>query len=80
MAIIDFFDRGWSINPQGDAYIQDDRSYTFNEVGERSCRIAHKLLSLGLPKETKGAVWAQNDTTAWICTLGCGAPTCAGFR
>jgi len=70
MAIIDFFDRGWSVNPLGDAYIQDDRTYTFNEVGERSCRIAHKLLSLGLPKETKGAVWALNDTTAWTCTLG----------
>ena len=23
MAIIDFFDRGWRINPQGAAYIQD---------------------------------------------------------
>ncbi len=70
MAIIDFFDRGWSINPQGAAYIQDERRYSFTEVGELSCRVAHKLLSLGLPKETKGAVWALNDTTAWICTLG----------
>ena len=32
MAIIDFYDRGWGINP-GVAYIQGDRSYTFNEVG-----------------------------------------------
>jgi acyl-CoA synthetase (AMP-forming)/AMP-acid ligase II len=70
MAIIDFFDRGWRINPQGVAYVQDERSYSFTEVGELSCRIAHKLLSLGLGKETKGAVWALNDTTAWICTLG----------
>ena len=29
MAIIDFFDRGWSINPQGAAYIQDERRYSF---------------------------------------------------
>ena len=30
MAIIDFYDRGWTINPGGVAYIQDDRSYSFN--------------------------------------------------
>ncbi len=70
MAIIDFFDRGWRINPRGAAYIQDDRSHSFDEVGELSCRIANGLLALGLPKETKGAVWAVNDVTAWTCTLG----------
>jgi acyl-CoA synthetase (AMP-forming)/AMP-acid ligase II len=70
MAIIDFYDRGWSINPQGIAYIQDDHSYSFAEVGELSCRIAHALLATGLPKATKGAVWALNDTTAWVCALG----------
>jgi acyl-CoA synthetase (AMP-forming)/AMP-acid ligase II len=70
MAIIDFYDRGWNINPTGVAYIQDERSYTFTEVGELSCRIANKLLALGLPKETKGAVWSTNDVTAWACTLG----------
>jgi acyl-CoA synthetase (AMP-forming)/AMP-acid ligase II len=70
MAIIDFFDRGWRINPKGAAYIQDDRRYSFDEVGELSCRIANGLLALGLPSETKGAVWAVNDVTAWTCTLG----------
>ena len=70
MAIIDFYDRGWGINPTGVAYIQGDRSCTFNEVGELSCRIANKLLALGLPKQTKGAVWSTNDVTAWACTLG----------
>jgi len=70
MAIIDFFDRGWRINPKDAAYIQDDRRYSFDEVGALSCRIANGLLALGLPKETKGAVWAVNDVTAWTCTLG----------
>jgi acyl-CoA synthetase (AMP-forming)/AMP-acid ligase II len=70
MAIIDFFDRGWRSNPGGAAYIQDDREYSFNEVGEQSCRIAHALLAEGFPKETKGAVWALNDVPAWACTLG----------
>lgn len=70
MAIIDFYDRGWSINPEGIAYIQGERAYTFNEVGELSCRIANKLLALGLPKGTKGAIWSTNDVPAWACTLG----------
>ncbi|WP_296493463.1 AMP-binding protein [Rhodoferax sp.] len=70
MAIIDFFDRGWRSNPTGAAYIQDDRPYSFTEVGELSCRIANALLAKGFPKETKGAVWATNDVTAWTCTLG----------
>ncbi|MHB9801077.1 AMP-binding protein [Pseudomonas sp. MT3] len=70
MAIIDFFDRGWRVNPQGCAYVQDDRRYSFNEVGELSCRIANALLAEGFPKEAKGAVWAGNDVTAWTCTLG----------
>ncbi|HSN80898.1 MAG TPA: AMP-binding protein, partial [Rhodoferax sp.] len=70
MATIDFFDRGWRCNPTGTAYIQDDRHYSFNEVGELSCRIANALLAAGFPKETKGAIWATNDVPSWSCTLG----------
>jgi acyl-CoA synthetase (AMP-forming)/AMP-acid ligase II len=70
MAIIDFFDRGWRLNPEGIAYIQDERRYSFAEVGELSCRIANALLAAGFGKEAKGAVWAANDVTAWACTLG----------
>jgi len=69
MAIIDFYDRGWRCNPRGAAYIQDGREYSFDEVGALSCRIAHALLDAGLA-EGKGAVWAENDVTAWACTLG----------
>jgi acyl-CoA synthetase (AMP-forming)/AMP-acid ligase II len=70
MAIIDLFDRGWSANPGGVAYIAGDRSYSFDEIGRLSCRIANTLLDLGLPDETKGAVLAGNDPTAWACVLG----------
>ncbi|WP_137896399.1 AMP-binding protein [Ramlibacter sp. 2FC] len=70
MAVIDFFDRGWQINPHGAAYIQDERAYSFTEVGELSCRVAHALMAAGLPAQTNGAVWALNDVTAWSCTLG----------
>jgi len=70
MAIIDFFDRGWRINPQGTAYLQDERAFSFEEVGALSCRIANGLLAAGFGREAKGAVWASNDVTAWGCTLG----------
>jgi len=70
MAIIDYFDRGWRSNPHGVAYIMDDTSFTFSEIGELSCRIANGLVAAGLPKETKGAVWAANHPVAWACTLG----------
>jgi acyl-CoA synthetase (AMP-forming)/AMP-acid ligase II len=70
VAIIDFFDRGWRSNPRGVAYIQDDRQFSFDEVGELSCRIANRLLAAGFGAETKGGVWAGNDVTAWCCTLG----------
>ena len=70
MAIIDFFDRGWRINPAGVAYIQDERSYTFQETGELSCRIANALIAAGFGKEAKGAVWSDNDVTGWTCALG----------
>jgi acyl-CoA synthetase (AMP-forming)/AMP-acid ligase II len=70
MAIIDFFDRGWDMDGNATAYIEGERSFTFDEVGELSCRIANTLLALRLPKETKGAVWSGNDVMAWACTLG----------
>lgn len=70
MAIIDFFDRGWRMKPQGVAYLQDGAPTTFEQAGELSCQIAHALLQAGLPPGTKGAVWAGNDVRAWVCTLG----------
>ncbi|MBK9243268.1 MAG: AMP-binding protein [Burkholderiales bacterium] len=70
MAIIDFFDRGWRINPEGAAYVQEERSYSFDEVGRLSCRIARALQAAGFGRGGKGAIWAGNDVTAWTCTLG----------
>ncbi|MBV7586231.1 AMP-binding protein [Pseudomonas sp. PDM33] len=70
MAIIDFFDRGWRSNPHGAAYIQDGEVTTFTEAGEMSYRIANALLARGFKSGTKGAVWAANDVTAWLCALG----------
>lgn len=70
MSVIDFFDRGWRINPKGVAYVMGERSWTFAEARELSCRVANGLIAAGLAKETKAAVLAANDPVAWACTLG----------
>ncbi len=70
MAIIDFFDRGWRINPRGTAYIQDERGFSFQEIGELSCRVANGLIAAGFEREAKAAVWSDNDVIGWSCALG----------
>ncbi|PXX68648.1 acyl-CoA synthetase (AMP-forming)/AMP-acid ligase II [Nocardia tenerifensis] len=70
MAVIDFFDRGRAINPTGVAYRTDDETWTFDEAGAMSCRIAHALLSAGVRRESKIAVLSPNAPLAWICVLG----------
>lgn len=69
MALIDFFDRGWRINPKGVAYYMDGQEFTYTEIGELSCRIANALVKEGYEKETKGAVWSTNHPISWACTL-----------
>jgi acyl-CoA synthetase (AMP-forming)/AMP-acid ligase II len=70
MAIIDFFDRGWRLDPAATAYIGSERSWTFQEAGEMSCRIAHALLDADLGRTAKVGVLSPNDPLAWICVLG----------
>ncbi|GAA3146490.1 class I adenylate-forming enzyme family protein [Nonomuraea roseoviolacea] len=70
MAVIDFFDRGRAINPTGVAYRTDDETWTFDEAGALSCRIAHALLGAGARRESKIAVLSPNTPPAWICVLG----------
>jgi len=69
MAVIDFFDRGWKINPKGIAFYMDGHEFTYDEIGELSCRIANALLDEGFEKETKGAIWSGNHPISWTCTL-----------
>jgi acyl-CoA synthetase (AMP-forming)/AMP-acid ligase II len=44
MAVTDFFDRGWRANPDGIAFIAGDKSFTYQEIGELSCRVTNALL------------------------------------
>ena len=69
VAVIDFFDRGWKINPHGVAFYMDGQEFAYHEIGELSCRIAHALIKEGFKKEVNGAVWSLNHPVSWTCTL-----------
>lgn len=70
MAVIDFFDRGWSMAPEAVAYRTDDEAWTYEQAGRMSCRIAHALASSGAARDIKVAVISPNQPVAWICVLG----------
>lgn len=70
MAIIDFFDRGWSIDPDALAFRSPTEDWSFDEAGQMSYRVANQLLADGLCRETKVAVLSPNAPLAWICVLG----------
>lgn len=69
MAIIDFFDRGCSINPESDYLIFGEQRTTYGQAQRFTYRVANGLLALGCQKETKAAVWSANDPLGWLCTL-----------
>jgi acyl-CoA synthetase (AMP-forming)/AMP-acid ligase II len=70
MAVIDFFDKGWQIDPGAVAYRSADESWTYDQARRMSCRIANALLDNGVERETPIAVLAPNSALAWICVLG----------
>jgi acyl-CoA synthetase (AMP-forming)/AMP-acid ligase II len=77
MAMADFFDRGHALNPRATAYIMGDERWTFAEAFATSCQVAHALLGLGRPAETKVAVLSANHPVSWMCVLGLWRAGCA---
>jgi acyl-CoA synthetase (AMP-forming)/AMP-acid ligase II len=69
MAIIDFFDRGCSIRPDGDYLVFGDKRTSYRDAQRFTCRVANGLLALGCRREAKAAVWSANDPVGWLCTL-----------
>lgn len=70
MSVIDLFDRGFGVNPDGVYLVSEGFSCTYREAHRLSCRIANRLVEKGFTREAKGAVLAPNDPVAWIATLG----------
>jgi acyl-CoA synthetase (AMP-forming)/AMP-acid ligase II len=69
MAVIDFFERGYRYGADADYLVFGERSYSYQEARDFTCRVANGLLAMGFRKETKAAVWAKNDPVGWLCTL-----------
>lgn len=70
MSIIDSFDRGARINPDGPCLVTVERQYTYREIRALSNRIARGLLGGNREQGTKCGVFSQNDPVAYTCTLG----------
>ena len=70
MAIIDFFDRGRSLNPQGTAFVMDGQRWAYEESYGITCQVAQALVADGARKGSHGAVLAGNHPLAWMCVLG----------
>lgn len=70
MSIIDFFDQGTRINPDGPCLVTDERQYTYREIRALSNKIARGLLAANHEQGTKCGVFSHNDPIAYTCTLG----------
>ena len=71
MAIIDFFDRGWRIDPHGIAYIQDDRGYSFQEIRALSCRHDDAVDRAESHRACVSVAPHRNAATDLVDTFGC---------
>ncbi|MBP7335496.1 class I adenylate-forming enzyme family protein [Niveispirillum sp.] len=73
MRMVDFFDRGASIDKTRICTLDHDTGHTrtFAEVQRASHQIANGLLSVGaVPGQTKVAIWSPNCGRALECVLG----------
>lgn len=74
MRWIDYFDRGWEINPDGPCLIDDDAPdgpsvHSYAEVRDLTLRIAGALTGAGIGKGRHGAVLSPNHPVSVAATL-----------
>ena len=69
MSLISFFDRGARFGAGRIAYTMDGDDWTFGQSQDVTYKVAHALIAMDLPLETKCAVLANNDPKAWLCVL-----------
>lgn len=70
VAVYEFFDRGWRIDPNATAYVKGDERYSFQEARDLTCQVANALLSGGFEPGTKAAILSPNDIRSWLCVIG----------
>ena len=70
MRLIDFFDRGVSLDPERTCFKDANVSHSYRDVQRRSYRIANALKAAGLEREHMAAVYSSNSAVAFECILG----------
>ncbi len=70
MQLIDFFDRGYTQNPDGVCLIEGPSALSYRQVWRASHRIANRLRSLDLGKEAVVAMLSTNHLFFMVAVLG----------
>ncbi|APE33655.1 AMP-dependent acyl-CoA synthetase [Nocardia mangyaensis] len=70
MRLVDYLDKGASLDPGAPCLVCDGQTATYAEVQELSGRIAAGLAAHGVAPGDKIAVLSANDPTAFTCVFG----------
>ncbi|MCC5812961.1 MAG: AMP-binding protein [Ectothiorhodospiraceae bacterium] len=70
MRVIDFFDRGALLNPDGLCLTDEAASYTYREAQAFSHRVARMLMQRGIRPDERVAVLSPNDARGYAAYLG----------
>lgn len=70
MTLIDFFDRGASLNPDGPCLVEGEISLSYANVSEWTNRIARSLRQAGISVQGRAAMLSYNNLWAYVALLG----------
>ena len=70
MRLVDYLDKGASVDPEAPCLTTDSRSASYAEVRELSFRIAAALVRVGVAPGDKVAILSANDPVAFACVFG----------
>ena len=70
MRLVDYLDKGASLEPDAPCFTTDGETRTYEEVRQLSVRIAAALAARGVVPGERVAVLAGNDPTAFTCVFG----------
>ena len=70
MRLVDYLDKGASVDPGAPCLTTDGRSASYAEVRELSFRIAAALVRVGVAPGDKVAILSANDPVAFTCVFG----------
>lgn len=70
MRLVEYLDKGASLDPGAPCLVCDGETRTYAEVQELSDRVASALVAGGVASGDKVAILAANDPTAFTCVFG----------